>query len=55
VNILPCRCADFDFKRLGMRTAVMALSPWIPKGTVVQVRRHHNLSLCEPHYGRCWL
>ena len=34
----PCRapCADFDFKRLGLRTAAMGISPWIPRATVVQ-------------------
>ena len=28
--------AKFDFKRLGMRSAAMLISPWIPKGVVFQ-------------------
>jgi len=27
---------SFDFKRLGMRSTAMLMSPWVPKGTVFQ-------------------
>ena len=33
----PTPCAKrFDFRRLGLRTSAMLISPWIPKGTVFQ-------------------
>ena len=33
----PTPCAKrFDFRRLGLRTSAMLISPWIPKGTVIQ-------------------
>lgn len=34
----PCRCpnAKFDFRRLGLRTSGMLMSPWVAKGTVFQ-------------------
>lgn len=43
----PCQ-KRFDFRRLGMRTSAMLISPWIPKGTVFQEPKgpcegpHHN-------------
>lgn len=34
----PCRCpnAVFDFRRLGLRSAAMLASPWVPAGAVFQ-------------------
>jgi phospholipase C len=34
----PCQapCRSFDFRRLGLRSAAIAMSPWITKGRVIQ-------------------
>eukprot|EP01052_Picozoa_sp_SAG31_P023217 SAG31_NODE_1899_length_6960_cov_18.360880_5_plen_162_part_00 len=34
----PCQapCRTFDFRRLGLRTAGMMLSPWVKKGAIFQ-------------------
>jgi phospholipase C len=31
-----CSSGTFDFRRLGLRTTGLLISPWIPSGTVIQ-------------------
>ena len=35
-NIPGFSTKSFDFRRLGMRSTALAISPWIKKGSVIQ-------------------